>query len=59
VAVTFSTTEPTPVGGTPSRPVTFRLIVEPGANGPPPIPIPSNVGSPSRVSSTRDGFSAL
>src|SRR6187549_805539 len=59
VAVTLSTTAPTPDGGTPSRPVTFTSTTEVGPSGPPPMPMLSSVGSPARVSSRREGTSAL
>src|SRR5205807_10414623 len=49
VAVTFSATAATPAGGTPPRPVTWRLRTCPGPMGPPLV----------RVSISRAGGSAL
>ena len=51
VLVMLSTTAPTPVSGTPPRPVTSSVIVCAGPSRPSGAPLPS------RVSSTREGVS--
>ncbi len=55
VAVTLSTTAATPVRGTPPRPRTDTSMVVAGPTGPAPLPAPSTVGAPERVSSKRAG----
>src|SRR3954452_7069902 len=54
VAVTFKTTAPASAG-TPPRPATSSLSVEPAATGPAPSDLASTVVSPGRVSSRRAG----
>src|SRR5688500_13345950 len=55
VAVTLTTTAPTPAAGTPPRPVTTTSMVPWAATAPPPAARPSIVGRPPRVSSRRAG----
>lgn len=53
--VMFNTTAATPAAGTPPRPSTGTSTVALGPNGPAPLPTPSTVAEPGRVSSRRAG----